>query len=148
MLAILNGERPPQPTHPTFTEDLWKLTQRCWDHDPSIRPKILGVLQVLAQSRTLAADERISLVTTIFSDDDQVKMIGHISGDDAQTFIDLIYEVSPRKISHLKDRLIGSHSDLHILSLRHWIVFRQRSTGGVSIIYSGFAATSPWFHDR
>jgi len=38
--------------------------------------------------------ERTSLITRIFSDYDQVKMVGHLSGDDAQTFIDMIDEVS------------------------------------------------------
>ena len=47
MLAIMQNERPPRPTHPTFTEKLWTLMQRCWDHDPHLRPDVSGVLQVL-----------------------------------------------------------------------------------------------------
>lgn len=45
-------------------------------------------------SGTLAADERISLITTIFSDDDEGKKVRNVSGDDAQAFIDMIDEVS------------------------------------------------------
>ena len=113
MLAIMNGKRPPRPTHPTFTEDLWTLMQRCWHQDPTSRPQISEVVQILTlpfrkrlTSRTLAADERIGLLATIFSDDDQVKMIRPASGNDTQTFIDVIYEVSPCTISCSKDRVI------------------------------------------
>jgi serine/threonine protein kinase len=50
MLATIQGKRPPRPTHRTFTKDLWALMQRCWDHDPHLRPKALEVLQVLTLS--------------------------------------------------------------------------------------------------
>ena len=47
MLSMAQGERPPRPTHPTLTENLWTLMQRCWDHDPHSRPEVSEVLQVL-----------------------------------------------------------------------------------------------------
>ena len=47
MLAITQGERLQRPTHPTFTENLWTLMQRCWDHDPYLRPEASEALQVL-----------------------------------------------------------------------------------------------------
>jgi len=47
MLRIVQGDRPPRPTHPTFTEGLWSLTQRCWGEDPQLRPEASEVLQVL-----------------------------------------------------------------------------------------------------
>lgn len=46
-------------------------------------------------SHPLVPDERTRLITTIFSDHNQVKMVEHLSGDDAQAFIDVIDEVSP-----------------------------------------------------
>jgi serine/threonine protein kinase len=46
--AIIQGRRPPRPTHPTFTERLWTLMQRCWDQDPHLRPEVSELLQVLA----------------------------------------------------------------------------------------------------
>lgn len=114
MLAIAQGKRPPRPAHPTFTNDLWILTQRCWGQDPSSRPKISEVaLQVLTFSvckrligYTLAPHERISLIATIFLSDDQVRMVEHVSGDDAQTLIDTIDEVGPSVILHPKDGLL------------------------------------------
>lgn len=47
MLAIMHGTRPPRPTHPAFTESLWKLMQRCWHQDPRERPEVSEVLEVL-----------------------------------------------------------------------------------------------------
>ena len=47
MLAITQGERPSRPTHPAFTENLWTLMQRCWDHEPHLRPEVSEALQVL-----------------------------------------------------------------------------------------------------
>ena len=47
MFAIAQGKRPPRPTYPTFTENLWTLMQRCWDHDPHLRPEVSEASQVL-----------------------------------------------------------------------------------------------------
>ena len=47
-------------------------------------------------SDTLLAHERISLITMIFSDKNQVKMVSNLSGDDAQIFVDKINEASSR----------------------------------------------------
>lgn len=46
-------------------------------------------------SHTPAKEERISLITAIFLDDDQAQMVEHLSGNDAQAFIDVIGGVSP-----------------------------------------------------
>ena len=46
-------------------------------------------------SRTLTMDERISLISTIFLDHNQVEVVGQLSGGDAQTFVDMIDEASP-----------------------------------------------------
>ena len=113
MLAIMSGERLPRPTHPAFTEDLWTLMQRCWHQDPTSRPQFLEVVQILTLpfrkrlvSHTLGKDERIHLIATIFSDDDQVKVVRPASEDDTQIFIDAIDEVSPCVISYSMDRLV------------------------------------------
>ena len=39
-------------------------------------------------------DERVSLIATIFSDDDEVEMVNGLSRDNAQAFIDTIIEAS------------------------------------------------------
>jgi len=46
MLALTKGERPPRPTHPDLTPDLWASMQQCWNDDPCLRPKISEVLKV------------------------------------------------------------------------------------------------------
>ena len=50
MLAIIQGSRPPRPTYPTFTEDLWMLMQRCWDQNPHLRPDASEVVRILTPS--------------------------------------------------------------------------------------------------
>ena len=49
-LAIVQGKRPPQPTHPAFTEDLWALVKCCWDQSPHLRPEVQDVLKVFQAS--------------------------------------------------------------------------------------------------
>lgn len=44
-------------------------------------------------SDALPTDKRISLITAIFSDSNEVDTVNHLHGDDAQAFIDVIDEV-------------------------------------------------------
>ena len=167
MLAITQGRRPQRPTHPTFTENLWTLMQRCWDHNPHLRPEVSEALQVFLTplvsrsfqrsyirqpdwflvysevtawkrliSHTLTVEERISLITTIFSDDNQVETVGQLSGSDAQTFVDTIDEVSLHNLLRSRDKLIDFDTGIHILSIRCWITSHQRPAGGVGTIYT------------
>lgn len=43
--------------------------------------------------------ERVSLTTTLFLDRNQVEVVESLSGEDAQTFIDVLDEASDRTIS-------------------------------------------------
>ena len=52
-------------------------------------------------SYPLSVHERISLLISIFSDHDEVEVVGRLSGEDAQTFVDLIAEVGTSTLSHL-----------------------------------------------
>jgi hypothetical protein len=66
---------------------------------------------------TLTTSERMSLITTVFSDNTQVEMIENLIGDDAQKFVDVIDEVSlhvrfRRTLPFSGHRLIGFYSDL------------------------------------
>ncbi|KAF9646901.1 kinase-like protein [Thelephora ganbajun] len=47
VVAIIQEERPPWPTHPTFTEELRELMKRCWNQDQCKRPQTSEVLQTL-----------------------------------------------------------------------------------------------------
>jgi len=124
LLSILEGRRPPRPTHPTFTDGLWELTQRCWRQEAHLRPRVSEVLQDLRGlwvstrepstrltdqfltysdipawrrliSRPCATDERISLITGIFSDSNETQVVKGLRGDDAQVFVDVMDEVPP-----------------------------------------------------
>ena len=59
-------------------------------------------------SYTLTTDERISLIATIFSDHNQVQVVKHLSGHDAQIFIDTIDEVSLYTLLLLKNYILTS----------------------------------------
>ena len=61
IFAILQGERPSRPTHPSFTEDLWTLTQHCWDQDPHSRPEVSEVVEVLRGSSVSPQSQRPSV---------------------------------------------------------------------------------------
>lgn len=52
-------------------------------------------------SPALVMDERISLITMIFSDNNQAEMAEHLSGDNMQMFINQIDEASPAQ-SHVR----------------------------------------------
>jgi hypothetical protein len=100
MVAILQGKRPERPTHRTFTDDLWSLMQRCWNHDKDLRPsasEVLGALEVLTcrrlASQTLTKPERICLINTLFSDHNWTKVVNHVYQDYAQDFLDVVDEV-------------------------------------------------------
>jgi len=47
IFAIMQGGRPPRPTHPAFTEELWALMQNCWAPEPQLRPEVSEALQIL-----------------------------------------------------------------------------------------------------
>ena len=128
MLAIAGGERPLRPTHPALTDRLWMLTQQCWDQEFHLRPNSLRISCTLYVSplepwislpdrflmcsgipawkrlvnRPLTKDERISLITDIFSDPEETEVVKRLRGDDAQSFVDVIDEVLPH--SHLNNR--------------------------------------------
>lgn len=47
-VAVWEGKRPPRPTHPSCTDGLWTLIQRCWVQEPQSRPEIHEVSQTFS----------------------------------------------------------------------------------------------------
>ena len=47
-------------------------------------------------TRPLTLNERIALITDLFSDCDETEVIKQLSGDDAQSFVDVIDQVSSK----------------------------------------------------
>ena len=99
-------------------------------------------------NHALAKDERASLITAIFSDRNQVEIVGHLSGDEAQSFIDAIDTVGPRTISRSNEKVIDRNSNPHIFSIRRWTPSHQRSEGSACAISTGFVVNKPYFRDR
>ena len=54
----------------------------------------------------LSTNERISLITTIFLDHNQIETVEQLYGENAQTFVDTIDEVSRHTMSCSRDKLI------------------------------------------
>ena len=48
--SIMGGKRPERPSHTSFTDSLWELTQQCWKVAPSDRPDAEQVVEVLKKS--------------------------------------------------------------------------------------------------
>ena len=94
-----------------------------------------------------ATDERTSLIVRIFSDREEVEMVGHLSGDDAKALIDAVFEVSLPNLT--PDRQVdGLDLNLRTFSIRRWIDSHRGSAGGVCTIYTGFAAAKPCFRSH
>ena len=158
MLFITEEKRPPRPALPSFTPDLWTLTQRCWSHDPLSRPKISEIVtQLLTLSihdrligRAPAAHKRISPIVTVFLGNGQVEAIQPLSQDDTQILIDVVDQVIPYAIPCSMDGLADYVPNLHISSIRCWMTmaFRQRSAGSICPTCTGLAVVEPCFLGR
>ena len=123
MIAIISGERPPRPTHPTFTATLWEVMNRCWDQDRHGRPRMPEVLLALnpivhermrtngsppftADVLTLVSDiqkrlenldilnEHRPLLYALLSHRDLEPHINSLIGDNLRRFVELFDRVS------------------------------------------------------
>ena len=70
-------------------------------------------------------------------------MVGHLSGDDAQAFIDVIDEVSPHILLPPGNGLVDPQPNSRALSFRHWIAFHNRYARRVCAFYTGSVAAKP-----
>jgi len=49
-MRVIRGERPERPKGAKgtwFTDDVWKMVERCWSHQPECRPNVEAVLECL-----------------------------------------------------------------------------------------------------
>jgi len=154
MVLLVQDKRPPRPTHPALTDGLWALMRRCWDRDSGSRPEVPEVLKVIILSvcdrlinRSLAAHERIRLITTIFSDNDQVKAARHVSCNDTQALINVIDEVCSCAI-HPQCTRRCTLIQTPLFFIRYWITLHQRHAGDVCAVYTRFVAIKPSFRNH
>jgi hypothetical protein len=80
-------------------------------------------------SRPLATRERTSLITVIFSDSSEAEAVRLLCGDDAQAFVDVIDEVSPRILSSQQNRPIDFDPNFRVPPIRRWIASSHRYKG-------------------
>ena len=97
----------PRPPRPPDSSTHAELNIPCWKrliHSP------------------LTSRERISLITTVFSNRDEVEAIRRLSREDAQTFVDAIYGVRSYISSSPKNGITNSNFDLNsrVPSVRCW----------------------------
>jgi len=85
-------------------------------HDPTLHQPLFLIadpIKIPAWKRlaspTITTDERISLITGIFSDHKEIELVRNLCGDDAQTFIDLVDEVRCYPLSPLKHEWADPH---------------------------------------
>ena len=64
-------------------------------------------------SYTRPTPERTDLISSIFSDRDEIDVVKHLSGDDAQTFIDAVNEVSYPSLLIRTGRLTLTKTPVH-----------------------------------
>ena len=99
----------------------------------------------------LLANERIDLIRSIFSNRGGVEALDHVSGTDAQAFVDVIDEASICIILSLEIGSVESHSNFCPLSVRHWkawMLSRQISVGGACVLHIRSAAAKPYFRNH
>ena len=130
---VVEGVRPPKPENASaigFSDSLWRFTQRCWNGDPQSRPKDAEVVAELERAAAdwvgampssedvawkrlirpaLPVNERVDLIKFIFFDRDEAEMFDRVSGNDAQTFVDVIYEASIYILLPLEIGSVESH---------------------------------------
>jgi len=70
-------------------------------------------------SAPLATNERISLITTIFSSRDEVEMARYLCREDAQASVDVIYEVRSHNRAFPENGSTNLNSNS--ASIRHWM---------------------------
>ena len=69
--------------------------------------------------RPLVANERVSLITYIFSDRDETEAVKRLRGDDAQSFVDVVDEVLPH--SFISEIFTDSNLNFLVSPSRCWI---------------------------
>ena len=78
----------------------------------------------------LTTDERVSLITAIFSDRNEIDVVKRLRGDDAQSFVDVMDEVLPLSFIS-EERAHRAELKLSRPAGRCWIPWRLRSGASV-----------------
>ena len=100
IIKIIEGERPPRPADPTLPDDVWELTQKCWDQKQRSRPEMKTVLQSLAPSllRSLYQFPKSSLefqvaLNQFYDSTERKGCIDRLHGAELKEFVNFLDDV-------------------------------------------------------
>jgi len=99
-------------------------------------------------SSPFATHERISLVTALVSNRDEVDMARRLCGDDAQNFVDLIYEARSHVVPSPKSRLPDSDPNFYASPIRRLMALIRQRGWVVCGFYARFVAPMPCFQNH
>lgn len=145
-----DGETSPLPTSERGLPDVADpaFADPLRSSDPSIHTGVdhLG-WERLTQS-PLAMHERVFLITTIFSNRDGVEVVRHLCGDNAQTFINVVYDASFYILPLPRNRSVNFNSNARVSSIRRWMTSIAHYAGHACAWYARFVAIIPYFQNR
>ena len=96
---------------------------------------------------SLATHERASMIATIFSNRKEIDEIRNLCGDDAQTIVNVIYEVCPYTLLHLW-RASPLTLAQTFTSIRYWMTSITCYGCSVCASCAKFVAIKPCFRNR
>ena len=116
--------------------------------DPSIHTGIDRLGWEGLTRNPLPMHERVSLITTIFSNKDEVEIVRHLCGDDAQSFINAVYEARSYILLFSKNGTVNFDSNAHVSSIRRWITSIVHCERGACAWYARSVAIMPCFQNH
>jgi len=100
--VVLENERPPRPRDSEklgFTDKVWGSLERCWEKQPSARPKIDAVSACLKQA---AETWVVDVPAFMLASKAGVEQVMNMKEDQAKDFADRLDEVCLREIHGLR----------------------------------------------
>lgn len=97
--------------------------------------------------RPLGLDERISLISDIFSDHDETREVRRLCGDDAQSFVDLVDEVFPCSFPFHSSRPTDSLKSLALAS-SYWTNWHRSSGGSARSLLANYVVAKLYSRGR
>ena len=100
--VVLENERPPKPRDSEklgFTDKVWGSLERCWEKQPSARPKIDAVSACLKQA---AETWVVDVPAFMLASKAGVEQVMNMKEDQAKDFADRLDEVRLREIHSLR----------------------------------------------
>jgi serine/threonine protein kinase len=103
VMAIMGGDRPPRPTNPVCSDELWAMIQRCWNQKPHLRPEVSEVLQALPggapknlmrlHTHGMASQEFRRALAQFYCGTGYEDCIDSLNDADGREFADFLYRV-------------------------------------------------------